>query len=189
MDIFSRKIVYWDVFENESADNAAAMIKAACLANKITQNQIVLHSDNGGPMKGATMLATLQRLGIAPSFSRPKVSNDNPYSEALFKTMKYCPSFPERGFSSLEDARQWVHKFVDWYNNIHLHSGIKFVTPASKHSGLDQQILAQRKGVYQRAKEKNPNRWSGETRDWGVVEAVHLNPSKERNAGLCPAAA
>lgn len=143
---------------------------------------MVLHSDNGGPMKGATMLATLQRLGVAPSFSRPKVSNDNPFSESLFKTLKYCPGFPERGFASLEDARSWVERFVNWYNNVHLHSGINFVTPASKHSGIDEEILKKRHLTYQRAKSKNPNRWSRETRNWSVVEKVELNPRKNEES-------
>jgi len=181
MDIFSRKIVYWKVFENESSENASLMIENACKENEISKDQIVLHSDNGGPMKGATMLATLQRLGVAPSFSRPKVSNDNPYSEALFKTLKYCPAFPERGFKSLVEAEEWVKSFVHWYNNVHLHSGIKFVTPASRHSGHDQKILEQRNKVYQEAKTKNPNRWSGGTRNWSKVNQVHLNPINEKS--------
>jgi transposase InsO family protein len=149
MDIFSRKIVHWEIHENENADLAAAMIEKACFINDITAHQITLHSDNGGPMKGATMLATLQRLGVAPSFSRPHVSDDNPYSESLFKTLKDCPSFPEKGFSSLEDAKKWVEKFVNWYNNIHLHSGIRFVTPASRHCGADEAILKNRHSVYE----------------------------------------
>ena len=178
MDIFSRKIVHWEIHENENAELASGMIEKACIKNKINKKQIVLHSDNGGPMKGATMLATLQRLGVAPSFSRPKVSNDNPFSESLFKTMKYCPSFPERGFSSIEEAKIWVEKFVFWYNNIHLHSGINFVTPASKHSGKDEEILKKRHAVYQLAKNNNPNRWSKGTRNWSKVEKVELNPRK-----------
>jgi transposase InsO family protein len=117
MDIFSRMIVHWEIHENENAELASGMIEMACLKNGIRKNQVVLHSDNGGPMKGATMLATLQRLGVAPSFSRPRVSNDNPFSESLFKTMKYCPSFPERGFASLDEAKSWIEKFVNWYNN------------------------------------------------------------------------
>lgn len=102
------------------------------------------------------MLATLQSLGIAPSFSRPKVSNDNPFSESLFKTLKYCPSFPERGFDSIYDAKKLVEKFVHWYNNIHLHSSINFVSPASRHRGMDKDILNKRHLVYERARLKNP---------------------------------
>lgn len=178
MDIFSRMIVHWEIHESENAELASAMIENACLKNKIKSDQVILHSDNGGPMKGATMLATLQRLGVAPSFSRPKVSNDNPFSESLFKTMKYCPGFPERGFASIDEAKDWVKKFVNWYNNLHLHSGINFVTPASKHCGADGEILRKRHLIYQLAKAKNPNRWSKETRNWSVVEKVELNPRK-----------
>lgn len=179
MDIFSRKIVHWDIFENESAENASKMINQACLNNNISFDQLILHSDNGSPMKGATMLATLQRLGVMPSFSRPSVSNDNPYSESLFKTLKYCPSYPEKGFSSLEEAKKWVSKFVTWYNNEHFHSGINFVTPASKHDGLDNEILKKRHEIYQIAQQKNPSRWSKDTRNWSEIKRVELNPGKE----------
>lgn len=178
MDVFSRMIVHWEIHKCENAELASAMIEKACNINQIGKGKIVLHSDNGGPMKGATMLATLQRLGVAPSFSRPSVSNDNPYSESLFKTLKYCPSFPERGFSSLDEARKWVEKFVNWYNNIHLHSGINFVTPASKHCGDDEKVLINRHSVYELAKAKNPNRWSKGTRNWSKIEKVELNPRK-----------
>jgi len=176
-------IVYWEVHECESAELSSGMISNACLVNRIEKDQIVLHSDNGGPMKGATMLATLQRLGIAPSFSRPKVSNDNPYSESLFKTLKYCPSFPERGFASIDDARNWVKNFVHWYNNIHLHSGINFVTPASRHWGIEAEILQKRSEVYADAKLRNPNRWSKETRNWSRIEVVELNPGRTTKRG------
>jgi putative transposase len=126
-------------------------------------------------MKGATMLATLQRLGVVPSFSRPRVSDDNPYSESLFKTLKYCPKYPSKPFASIEEAGQWVTEFVDWYNNEHLHRGIQFVTPASRHAGQDGTILKKRKEVYQAAKMRNPNRWSPEIRNWDKIEKVFLN--------------
>ncbi len=176
MDIFSRMIVHWEVHECESADYASQMIQNACLIQNIERDQISLHSDNGKPMKGATMLATLQWLGVAPSFSRPSVSNDNPFSEALFKTLKYVPSFPEIGFASIEEAKAWVEKFVRWYNHCHLHSGINFVTPASKHNGQDDAILKNRHVVYELAKTKHPNRWSKGTRNWSTIEKVELNP-------------
>lgn len=178
MDIFSRMIVHWEVHDCENAELASAMIEKACLINKIEKKQIYLHSDNGGPMKGATMLAMLQFLGVAPSFSRPRVSNDNPFSEALFKTLKYCPAFPQKGFSSLEEAKKWVEKFVNWYNNIHLHSGINFVTPASRHLGIDAKILKKRHDVYVEARLKNPERWSKETRNWSRSNIVELNPGR-----------
>jgi len=179
MDIFSRLIVHWEVYESESAEFSSEMIQRACEKQKVSRDQITLHSDNGGPMKGATMLATLQQLGIAPSFSRPKVSDDNPFSESLFKTLKYCPSFPERGFASFQEAKAWVEKFVHWYNNIHLHSGINWVTPAARHYEQDEAILNQRHVVYQAARMKNPNRWSTTTRNWSRPNIVELNPGRK----------
>ena len=181
-DIFSRKIVGWEVHEQESAEHASLLIRKACLAEGIQERQLVLHSDNGSPMKGATMLGTLQKLGVIPSFSRPSVSDDNPFSESLFRTMKYVPSYPNMPFESIEAARQWVHEFVLWYNGEHRHSGIQFVTPNQRHRGEDAQILEQRKAVYEAAKKKNPERWSGATRNWEPVTEVWLNPPKEVRA-------
>ena len=174
MDIWSRKIVGFDVQEEESMDHSSALMERLCEAEGINKNELVLHSDNGGPMKGATMLATLEKLGVAASFSRPRVSNDNPYSESLFKTLKYCPKYPDR-FSSIAEARQWMIVFMDWYNN-HQHSGIKFVTPNERDQGLDINILKNRKEVYGLAKEMNPERWSNrKIRNWDREEKVYLN--------------
>lgn len=179
MDIFSRMIIHWEIHEVETAELAGEMITRACEKQGIERGQITLHSDNGGPMKGATMLATLQWLGIAPSLSRPKVSDDNPYSESLFKTLKYCPSFPLGGrFASLTAAKAWVETFVHWYNTVHLHSGINWVTPASRHANQDQAILSQRDRVYEIARQKNPKRWSEKTRDWSRLNVVELNPGR-----------
>jgi len=116
MDIYSRKIVGWQIYDRESSEYASDVLEAACIDEGVGKNQVFLHSDNGSPMKGATMLATLQRLGVIPSFSRPSVSNDNPYSEALFKTLKYTPIYPDKPFKSLLSAREWVSNFVNWYN-------------------------------------------------------------------------
>ena len=176
LDIYSRKIVGWEVHETESADFAAALMSRACLAEGTCRTELVLHSDNGGPMKGATMLAKLQWLGVIPSFSRPSVSNDNPYSESLFKTLKYTPAYPDKPFASLQSARDWVHRFVHWYNEDHRHSGIQFVTPASRHRGEDTDILAARKAVYVVAKAKHPERWSKGIRCMKPVGGVWLNP-------------
>lgn len=176
MDIYSRKIVGWEVHENETAEHASVVIRKACLAQGVSERGLVLHSDNGSPMKGATMLATLQRLGVVPSFSRPSVSNDNPYSESLFGTLKYTPAYPTKPFESLEGARQWVHEFVRWYNHEHRHSAIQFVTPAERHRGDDEAILAKRQTVYEAAKRRNPERWSGKTRNWEPAGEVWLNP-------------
>ncbi|MCU7890057.1 MAG: integrase core domain-containing protein [Candidatus Thiodiazotropha sp. (ex Lucinoma aequizonata)] len=160
MDIYSRKIIGWEIHENETADHASLLIRKACLAEGISKQGLVLHSDNGSPMKGATMLATLQRLGVVPSFSRPSVSNDNPYSESLFGTMKYTPAFSSKPFESLGAARDWVYDFVHWYNEEHRHSGIQFVTPSQRHSGEEQSILVNREAVYDTVKQRNPERWS-----------------------------
>jgi transposase InsO family protein len=176
MDIYSRKIVGWEIHEAETAEHASVLIRKACLAEGINGEELVLHSDNGSPMKGATMLATLQKLGVVPSFSRPSVSDDNPYSESLFRTLKYTPAYPSKPFDSLEAAREWVHSFVRWYNEGHRHSGIRFITPAERHSGKEREILVNREVIYAAAKERHPERWSGKTRNWSPVEEVWLNP-------------
>jgi putative transposase len=182
MDVFSRYIVGWTVEEVESAEHASRLISRACSEQEIVEDQLTLHSDNGRPMKGATMLSTLQRLHVAPSFSRPSVSDDNPFSESLFKTLKYRPSYPDGAFASLEEARTWVTKFVHWYNNEHLHSGIRFVTPQSRHEGNDGAILQRRHNVYENARLANPARWSRHTRNWSVIKEVRLNPGKEKKS-------
>jgi putative transposase len=178
MDIYSRKIVGWQVYEMESSELASEVMRDICVRENIAPQQVVLHSDNGSPMKGATMLATLQKLGVIPSFSRPACSNDNPFSESLFKTLKYRPAYPQRSFESLMAARQWVGTFVRWYNEEHRHSAIKFVTPAQRHAGLDGALLRKRAEVYEAAKARRPERWSGDTRSWEPVTTVHLNPEK-----------
>ena len=178
MDIYSRKIVGWQVYETESSDLASEVMRDICERENIAPQQVVLHSDNGSPMKGATMLATLQALGVMPSFSRPAVSNDNPYSESLFKTLKYRPAYPRRPFENLMAARQWVGTFVHWYNEEHRHSAIHFVTPAQRHAGLDGALLCKRVAVYEAAKTRHPERWSGATRNWEPITIVHLNPAK-----------
>ena len=184
VDIFSRLIVAWEVHEDENAEHASELIEKACLKYGVKRDQLALHSDNGSPMKGATMLATLQRLGVVPSFSRPSVSDDNPVSESLFRTLKYNPAYPSKPFADIHQARQWVHTFVNWYNNVHHHSGIKFVTPAQRHSGQDQIILQNRQSVYEAAKLARPDRWRGRsTRNWDRVQEVWLNPPKEHYNG------
>lgn len=181
LDIFSRKIVGFSVHENESSELASNLITTACENECVDENEVTLHSDNGSPMKGATMLATLQRLGVIPSFSRPSVSNDNPYSESMFKTLKYCPQYPGKPFASIEEAHHWVEEFVHWYNTSHLHSGIKYVTPTTRHGGDDKAILSKRAEVYEKARIANPNRWSRNTRNWQPITEVFLNPKKSNN--------
>ena len=138
MDIYSRKIVGFSVHESQDSVHASELILEVYRAEDLKEGEVTLHSDNGGPMKGATMLAMLQKLSIAASFSRPSVSNDNPYSESLFRTTKYCPQYPSKPFESIKSVREWVASFVSWYNTQHLHSGINFVTPDSRHKGEDK---------------------------------------------------
>lgn len=180
MDIYSRKIVGWEIYKKQTSENAAELLRKTALKEGINQDSVlVLHSDNGTPMKGSTMLATMQHLGIVPSFSRPSVSNDNPYSESLFKTIKYTPLYPSKPFSSLKNSREWMLKFSKWYNFEHRHSGIKFVTPHERHIGTDFKLLAARTQLYLAAQSKHPERWSGNIRNWIPKRVETLNPEKE----------
>ena len=181
VDIFSRKIVGWQVFDRESAELAAGLLHDICERVGIPQGQLTVHSDNGSPMKGETMLATMQRLGIAASRSRPSVSNDNPYSESLFRTLKYRPELPLKPFEDILAARRWVTNLVRWYNLEHRHSAIRFVTPQQRHAGLDKSMLTNREVVYAAARKANPSRWSGLTRNWNPIDEVHLNPNTAPN--------
>jgi transposase InsO family protein len=175
VDVFSRKIMSATVEHEESQGLAADMIERASREHRVPADTLVLHADNGGPMKGSTMVATLQRLGIVPSFSRPRVSDDNAYAEALFKTLKYRPAYPRKPFTSIDEARLWVEDFVRWYNGEHLHSAIRYVTPDDRHAGRDVAILAARRAVYRAARSRTPRRWSGEIRNWNPVREVALN--------------
>jgi len=178
VDVWSRKIIAAQVFPEESMEHSSRLLAKACLIHGVQPESLVLHSDNGGPMKGATMLATLQRLEVIPSFSRPSVSNDNPYSESLFRTLKYRPEYPSKPFESVEQTQTWIDRFVLWYNTQHLHSAICFVTPDDRHFGREDHILANRRKVYEKARYRNPNRWSKSIRDWSPVRLVCLNPEK-----------
>ena len=178
VDIFSRKIVGWQVYDSERAQQAAELLHDICRQQGINHNQLTVHCDNGGPMKGETMLATLQRLGIAHSRSRAAVSNDNPYSESLFKTLKYRARFPLKPFEDLLQARRWVAELAHWYNEEHRHSAIGFVTPAQRHAQLDKDMLSARAEVYEAARQLNPLRCSAQTRDWQFITEVQLNPDK-----------
>ena len=179
VDIFSRKIVGWEVHERESADLAAVLIRQAVLAEGCFMQPLVLHADNGSPMKGATMKTAMEKLGITASYSRPRVSNDNPFSEALFRTCKYRPDWPSKGFATKTDAQAWVKSFASWYNGEHLHSAIRFVTPDARHAGHDRKTLANRAILYANARAQKPERWSGTTRNWHPAGPVWLNPETE----------
>lgn len=187
VDVWSRKVVAARVHDCESDELAAALIDEACKREGIDRRGLVVHSDNGPAMKGKTMLATMQDLGIVPSFSRPRVSDDNPFSEALFRTLKYRPSYPEGPFASVEAAQAWVDSFVRWYNEDHQHSGIRFVTPAQRHAGQDVAILENRKQVYAAARARSPQRWTRGTRNWGRIEVVRLNARSARSSVAAPA--
>lgn len=181
LDLFSRKIVAWDIWLEESAQHASSLVRRAMLAEQHTSSAtkpLVLHSDNGSPMKGASLLETLYQLGITPSRSRPRVSNDNPYAESIFRTCKYRPNYPSKGFADLTDARTWVLSFVRWYNEEHKHSGLNFVSPNQRHNGSADRILEQRRQVYEQAKSLHPERWSRGTRNWTLEEVVWLNPER-----------
>jgi putative transposase len=178
IDVWSRRIVGWRIAAHESPDIAAALIMQACSDSNIDPRGLVLHSDNGTPMRGSTMLSTLQWLGVVPSFSRPHVSDDNPYSEALFRTLKHTPAYPRLPFPDPASANRWVSRFVDWYNGTHRHSAIRYVTPDERHHGREREVLSSRDELYQRARRANPERWTRSTRNWSPVELVVLNPER-----------
>ncbi len=178
-DLYSRFGVHWEVHPIESGELGAQLMAQASLKVPSNYSRPTLHSDNGSPMKSFTMKAKLEALGIKPSYSRPRVSNDNAYIESMFRTVKYCPQWPSQGFKSLDDARKWVAKFMQWYNEEHLHSAIRFVTPGQRYRGEDMALLAKREAVYQAAKAAKPSRWSGNTRNWQPCGAVALNPEKD----------
>lgn len=176
LDIWSRKIVGWEVHDRESPEIAELLFSR--LKRALQLSSVKLHSDNGGPMKGGSMLATLYSLGITPSFSRPRVSDDNPYSESLFKTLKYTAGYP-KFFSTLQDARMWTADFVDWYNITHKHSGIGFITPEQRHTGAGEKILSKRNVLLLEAYAKHPERWSSSVKKWDYQKIVYLNPAVE----------
>ncbi len=178
MDVFSRKVTAWEVHDVESGEYASNLLQRGVLAEGCTSTLQCLHADNGAIQKSSTLRAKMEWLGIEASYSRPRVSNDNAIPEAFFRTTKYRPDFPYDGFENLDAARQWCNTFMHWYNEIHKHSAIKFVTPAQRHRGDDVQILAQRHEVYRQAKAANPSRWSGATRNWTRPETMVLNPDK-----------
>ncbi|WP_442478224.1 IS3 family transposase [Vibrio aerogenes] len=177
-DIYSRKIVGYEVHETECGELASELLQRTVFREKCFQQALVLHSDNGSPMKSLTLKAKMEELGVLSSYSRPRVSNDNPYVESLFRTLKYIPQWPSNGFRSLNDAREWVERFVQWYNTEHKHSALNYVTPDERHHGKDKQILENRKQVLMLHREANPARWSGNIRNCEPVGKVELNPDK-----------
>jgi hypothetical protein len=180
-DLCSRKTVGFEAHDTDNADHAAQLAKRTALAEGVHAMPVkpVLHGDNGATLKATTVLAMLCWLGVKPSYSRPRVSDDNAYAEALFRTAKYRPEFPAKGFADLDAAREWAVRFVQWCNYEHRHSGIRYVTPAQRHAGQDQDLLAARHALYQQARQDNPNRWTRQTRNWTPVAAVTLNPERD----------
>lgn len=158
LDIFSRKIVAWSIDTVESDTVAKGLIGGACQRQGIDPDQLILHSDRGAQMTGNTIAELLEDLGVTRSLSRPRTSNDNPYSEANFKTAKYRPDYPER-FESLEEARSWMRRFARWYNHDHYHSAIAYLHPADVHAGTADHIVAARQQVLDTAYQANPERF------------------------------
>ncbi len=189
LDAFSRKIVGFEVHDSDDSRHAAHLVKRTALAEGIhaMAARPVLHGDNGATFKATTVLAMLHWLGIKPSYSRPRVSDDNAFVESLFRTAKYRPEFPAKGFADLEAARAWASRFVHWYNHEHLHSGVRYVSPVDRHDGNDGEILQRRHALYLEARSRNPRRWSRHTRNWSRIDLVTLNP--ERNEVVAATAA
>ena len=181
LDLYSRKIVGAQVHDDDHSDHAMQLVRRTALAEGIAAlaDKPVLHGDNGSTLKATTVLAMLSWLGVKPSYSRPRVSDDNAYAESIFRTAKYRPQFPSQGFVDLATARVWAASFVHWYNVEHRHSGIGYVSPGQRHAGEDQAILAARHALYTQARELHPARWSGNTRDWSPIGAVTLNPERD----------
>ena len=190
LDLYSRKIVGAEVHDSDDSDHAVHLVRRTALAEGIAAmpSKPVLHGDNGATLKATTVLAMLNWLGVKPSYSRPRVSDDNAYAESLFRTAKYRPEFPAQGFASLDEARFWAAEFVRWYNVDHRHSGIRYVSPAQRHAGQDRTILAARHTLYLQARQRNPARWSGATRDWSHIGVVALNPEREADTNLAATA-
>ena len=173
LDVYSRKIVAHEVHEAECGELAATLIARACAREHI-ETPLVLHQDNGSPMKASTFAAKLDQLGIRRSYSRPGVSDDNAYSESLFRTVKYRPDYPG-AFRTIEEARAWMLSFVRWYNYEHKHRNLKFVSPAQRHDGKDAAIFVNRSAVYEQARSQHPERWSKDIRNWSAPNEVWLN--------------
>lgn len=179
-DLYDRSIVGWAIYENESDEHARDLFKS--VTEKEGAWPEFVHSDNGGAMKGITLVAFYYRLGIVPSFSRPRVSDDNPFIESFFKTLKYKCGYP-KFFTSVEHARKWFADFIDWYNTCHMHSGLQYITPAQKRTGLHHAIYLNRNAVLEAAKEKYPHRWGNRvTKKYVVASAEILNRVKKEVA-------
>jgi putative transposase len=178
LDIFSRCVVGWMIAEVERSDLAKQLVAASAEKQGIVPEQLVLHADNGAPMTAKALSQLLISLGIEQSHSRPHTANDNPFSEAQFKTMKYRPDYPQR-FESIQAARTWAEEFFTWYNEAHYHTGLNLFTPSSVHYGEVYDLQAQRQAVLAQAFAAHPQRFSqGKPQVKGVPTAVYINPPK-----------
>ena len=176
LDVFSRYVPGWLIAQRESAELAEELVAETCRKQGITAAQLTLHADHGSPMIAKPMAQLLADLGVQKSHSRPRVSNDNPYSEAQFRTLKYCPTYPDR-FGSVADARQWGQEFFTWYNDEHHHTGLALLTPADVHHGRAAAILVERQAVLQQAYAAHPERFvKGPPTVPQLPTAVWINP-------------
>lgn len=182
LDVFSRYVVGWMIARQESAALAETLIETSCQRQAIARQQLILHADRGAPMTAKSMAQLLDDLGVIKSHSRPQVANDNPYSEAHFKTLKYRPEFPDR-FGSPADARVWGQTFFPWYNQEHYHTGLGLLTPATVHYGKAEPIRAQRQRVLETAFAAHPERFvRGPGTPPRLPEAVWINKPKDQGA-------
>lgn len=184
IDLYSRKMVAWEVHATETGDQAADLIEKARWRERLHGVPEILHADNGAAQRSFTLRAKLRELGIEPSYSRPSVSDDNPFIESWFRTVKYMPNFPSRGFKNIDAARDWAMRFVNWYNHEHRHSQIGFVTPVQRHTGASGAILEYRRNIYEKAKANHPKRWSRHVRRWVEPNQVWLNPPAKKEKAL-----
>lgn len=176
LDVFSRYVVGWMLAERESASLAEALIATTCVRQGIERGQLTIHADRGSSMTSKPVMLLMADLGVTRTHSRPHVSNDNPFSESQFKTMKYRPDYPGH-FGCLQDARSWAEGFFRWYNHEHHHGGIGFLTPASVHFGKAEQVQAKRQKVLQAAYDRHPERFvRGVPRPAELPRAVWINP-------------
>lgn len=180
VDIWDRCIVGWCIHKRESGKLAARFLRRTCLRHHIPPKSLVVHQDNGKPMTSSAFLTCLAYWG-KPSYSRPGVSDDNPYSESLFKHLKYNHRYPVR-FEAMQAAKDWMTWFEEYYNHSHRHSAIGFVTPAQRRTGQAEAVLSKRRLTYADARSKHPERWSRNTRSWEAPEKVALNPRSKKSA-------
>lgn len=176
LDVFSRYVVGWRIAERESEDLARELIQQTCAKEGIPAGQLTIHADHGSPMISKTVAQLLLDLGVTKTHARPHVSDDNPYSEAQFKTLKYRPNYPDR-FGCLLDARKWAQAFFTWYNHAHHHTGLALLTPAVVHSGQTALVLQQRQETLHWAYVAHPERFvKGIPKPSHPPAAVWINP-------------